>query len=260
MPSPIFMLEILPIKLVYPMKPQPDRIAAPDLIPGDDTFVLPPGPGRVPGDIRMMIEMSRSTIRAQDKEKSAVGLMIQDQISQKLVTAKFYLETAMAFSGSDGEMIRRSQALLTETIRELQQITRAMLPPPYNGLTLVEQLEEYLNDIRKSVGKIELNISQLEENLLADDLKSSVFRIIQEHLSRLLMHHNPTEVMVELSQRPQALRLLIEDNSASAQGRTPCLEESLAQIIARAGLFRGTTTLDAREGKGYLLIVSFALA
>jgi signal transduction histidine kinase len=94
---------------------------------------------------------------------------------------------------------------------------------------------------------------------LSNDLKTCVFRIIQEQLTNIIKYADASEVNIKIIQKERMLELSIEDNGKGFDAKAKRNGIGITNIIDRAKTNNGTVTIDAAPGKGCRLTIQFLI-
>ncbi|HKC34508.1 MAG TPA: ATP-binding protein, partial [Chitinophagaceae bacterium] len=108
--------------------------------------------------------------------------------------------------------------------------------------------------------KIFLEVQGFREPAVSNNLKLSVFNIVQEQLNNILKHAKATEVTISLSQLKHSIALSISDNGAGFDSSEKQEEIELDNIKIVAAPYNGTVEFASQPGRGCILTVTFPLA
>jgi signal transduction histidine kinase len=107
---------------------------------------------------------------------------------------------------------------------------------------------------------IEFEHNEFAEEVIPENQKLSLFRIVQEQLNNIIKHSGAKNVSVKLFSKTDEFVLEINDDG---KGFDPaCLRKGIGilNIKNRAELFNGTAEILSQPGNGCLLKVSFPLS
>ena len=87
---------------------------------------------------------------------------------------------------------------------------------------------------------------------LAEDVRMTLYRILQESLRNIVKHAKATEIHVTLSKKNDSMLLMIKDNGI---GFDPASDRAMAglgisSMMERARLIQGKLFIESRPGKG----------
>ena len=206
-------------------------------------------------------EITRATIKAQEKERFELGRELHDNVNQILSTSKLFIENSVHNPDRQEEMLNRGKNLINSCIEELRKLSRFLAPPSLGDLTLRESIEEIAEEYNQIDGKrtIEYAIVGLNEDSLSEDLKISIYRIIQEQLNNIRKHARASKVHILLEHGSNNISLFIEDNGCGFDIHSKRKGHGITNIINRAEIFNGGVELVSSPGRGCTIHVNFKL-
>src|SRR5688572_12270117 len=99
-----------------------------------------------------------TTLQAQEKERMEIGLELHDNVTQLLATAKILINAAIAMPYKMDECLSKSKDFIMRGLKEIRNISHAMLPPPMDNEAFLTAIKDIVETIRMS-GKLEVLIS-----------------------------------------------------------------------------------------------------
>jgi len=206
-------------------------------------------------------EITLATIKAQEKERLELGRELHDNVNQILSTSKLFIENSVHNPEKQEEMLTRGKNLINSCIEELRKLSRFLAPPSLGDLTLRESLEELAEEYNQIDGKrtIEYTIVDLHEDSLSEDLKISIYRIIQEQLNNIRKHAQASKVHLLLEHQPNNVSLFIEDNGRGFDIHVKRKGLGITNIINRAETFNGSVEIVSSPGRGCSMHINFNL-
>jgi len=196
-------------------------------------------------------QITEAVIKAQEKERSVIGLDLHDNINQVLTTVKLQNEMVLEGIADPKAILPRSTAYLQSCINEIRSLSKRLSAPTLGKISLEESVKDLIDSINEtSKVKITRQISGLDNELLKQDLHIGVYRILQEQLNNVLKHADATEVLVKLERTDDKLHLLVTDNGKGfvVQGHKQGI--GLVNMQTRAENLNGTFELTTCPGKG----------
>lgn len=203
-------------------------------------------------------EIITTTVTAQEKEKNELGNELHDNVNQLLGSAKLYFE-CMALHQEDKEMYRVSGLdLLSKAMEEIRRISRSMVPPRLNDVGLIGSIGDLLDNIAITRGiKVYFPHRGFKEEMIDEDLKLTIYRIVQEQTTNILKHAEASRIDVLLRVDKRFVVLKITDNG---KGFTPSRSRKgigLTNIMNRVSVYSGKADIISSPGKGCTLSVFF---
>jgi signal transduction histidine kinase len=195
--------------------------------------------------------ITEAVIRAQENERSLIGLELHDGVNQVLTTVKLQTEMALEGVGDPKAILPRAMHYLQECINEIRSLSKRLSAPTLGKISLEESVKDLIGSINEtSKVKIHCRIEGLENRVLQQDVHLGVYRILQEQLNNVLKHAAASEVWVELECRNGAIRLWVTDDGKGFVLQNTGSGIGLMNMQTRAESLNGTFTLDSQPGHG----------
>jgi signal transduction histidine kinase len=96
---------------------------------------------------------------------------------------------------------------------------------------------------------------KIDETVLSENQKLTLFRITQEALNNIIRHANATRTTIELLNNKKRVQLIIKDNGKGFDSFSTKKGAGLNNIRNRVYLLSGQLTIDTHPGKGCALVV-----
>ena len=209
-------------------------------------------------EINRQRAINRATIEGQEKERKGISSELHDNIGQLLTTTQLYLEIAKTTADEKTlEMIQLSSKSILHVIRETRKLSRSLTPPALGDLGLVESIKDLCDTIRTTQAfTIRFYHRDFKEGFLQEDIKLTLFRIIQEQLSNIIKYADAMAVLIRLVTDRRQLMLAVSDNGKGFDPLTVKKGLGLNNIINRADLFNGRARINSAPGQGSTIIVT----
>ena len=203
-------------------------------------------------------QITQAVIQAQEKVRSEIGKELHDNINQILSTVKLYIEAAMDDEEMREELLSKSAIYLTTAIQEIRVFSKDLGPPSLKDIGLRQSIEELIENIHMTKSlDIKFHADSVQEELLPDNFKLTIYRIIQEQLNNILKYAAATAVEIVLHRSNKNLYLLIADNGRGFDPSTRRRGVGITHIISRAEVFNGKVEIDSAPSKGCRLSIVF---
>ncbi|HYE53826.1 MAG TPA: ATP-binding protein [Chitinophagaceae bacterium] len=194
--------------------------------------------------------ITEAVIRAQEDERSMIGLELHDNINQVLTTVKLHNEMVLQGIGDPKVILPRTMEYLQECINEIRSLSKRLSAPTLGKISLEESVNDLIDSINvTSKVKITRHISGLDE-VLKQDLHIGVYRILQEQLNNVLKHAEASEVFVRLERNNGHICLSVTDNGKGFMATNSRNGIGLMNMQTRAENLNGTFKLNSRPGQG----------
>ena len=206
--------------------------------------------------------LSSKILETQENERKQVAQELHDGIGQALTGIKFSIENSLRQlkMGSDANLTRgleTSVTMIQRTIEETRRIAMGLRPSSLDDIGITETILWFCRQFESiyTTIRIETNLG-IEEKLLSDALKTTIFRVMQETLNNVVKHSGANLVRLKLLQKGKTVELTIEDNGVGFTPEEEFLKEGtdkgfgLASMKDRAELSGGQFAIQSKEGQG----------
>jgi PAS domain S-box-containing protein len=214
-------------------------------------------------DLRLTAQknITRATLDGQEKQREEIGKELHDNINQVLATVRLLLSLLRTDDAAKAEIILKSKESVNYCIEEIRRLSHSLTPPSLNERSLIESIEGMINKIPFVKGEqVKLEINDLDESMLSEGLKVTIYRIIQEQLNNILKYASASVIEVRLTQNNYKLTLLIEDNGQGFDVNAKRKGIGLANITSRAELYNGFAVIESSPGAGCTVLVMFDIS
>jgi len=195
--------------------------------------------------------ITEAVIRAQESERSVIGLELHDNINQVLTTVKLHNEMVLEGVGDPKVLLTRASKYLQDCINEIRGLSKQLSAPTLGKISLEESVKDLIDSINlASTVKITRSISGLNNESLKQDLHIGVYRILQEQLNNVLKHAEASEVSIHLERKKDSIRLAVTDNGKGFAMPGNKGGIGLMNMQTRAENLNGTFVLNSQPGQG----------
>ncbi|MBK9923831.1 MAG: sensor histidine kinase [Anaerolineales bacterium] len=204
-------------------------------------------------------ELFRSVVAAQESERQRIARDLHDETGQSLTAL------GMGLRGLSGKLNRNKDALDTlhkletmtnDSLRELGRLISDLRPSHLDDLGLPAAIRWYANRIQED-SSLTIRVDIIgEEHELAEAMKITIFRIIQECMNNIIKHSKATNVNIRLQYLEKSVRINVQDNglgfNLNAVNVEPSRRQSLglAGMQERAALLGGSVVIQSKPGYG----------
>jgi signal transduction histidine kinase len=202
-----------------------------------------------------------ATVHAEHQERARIGHELHDNVNQILSSAQLFLG-CLTRDNADFETIKTKTAeIIAMAIDEIRCLSHNIVPPHLHEKGLIENIEQLVDDLRYAR---KLPVSFTWSDLLTietqdDDLKLTVYRMIQEQIRNICKYSQAAKIQITLSAANQQLRLQISDDGVGFDPKTVRCGLGLSHIDQRAKLYKGKALFNSAPGKGCTMIVNIPL-
>ncbi len=154
-------------------------------------------------------------------------------------------------------MINLAHKNMAGIINEIRQLSQSLVPPTLGDLGLAESIQDLCDGLRRSHKfKIKFSRSHFEEEIIPDNLKLSLFRILQEMISNIIRHSGASQISIKLQNDAESIFMTITDNGKGFDPQSAREGLGLSNIRTRVALFNGKMDLKTAPGEGCILHVA----
>jgi signal transduction histidine kinase len=156
---------------------------------------------------------------AEDKaildERNRIAREIHDSLGHALTAQSIQLDNAIAFWQLEPtkaySFLTEAKTLVTTALREIRYSVAAMRADPLQDKDLATAINLLCQEFSQRSSIVPQCLVSLTYPL-SNEVKTTLYRIVQEALTNISKHSEATEVLVELQTLPEHLSLLIKDN------------------------------------------------
>lgn len=159
-------------------------------------------------------ELLHRAVRAQEKERQRIARELHDDLGQTLTALGMGL-SAISSNASKPEKViaqaRQLQGVVNEGISEMQNMVIGLHPPQLDDFGLMPTLRWYGDEVKERFGLTVTVSSRGKEADLSADVRTVLFRIIQESLTNIIRHAKTDKADVLVAYSEGELRVRVED-------------------------------------------------
>jgi signal transduction histidine kinase len=208
-------------------------------------------------------ELLHRTVRAQELERQRIAQELHDELGQTLTALGMGL-SAISSNASKPEKVstqaRQLQKVVKDGISGLQNLVSGLHPPQLDDFGLLPTLRWYTGEVRGRFGLAVTVSSRGEEADLPVDVRTVLYRVVQESLTNVIRHAKTDKADVLVVFDRDEVRIRVEDsgrgfNVDDTLRKTghPCW--GLLGMIERAALIGGECHVTSQPGLGTIVEV-----
>lgn len=199
-------------------------------------------------------ELSTRAVSMQEAERRAIARELHDSAGQSLTAIRIHLQLMEGLStGKANELAARTTTMVDHTLEEIRRAVNTLGPAVLDDVGLAEAIERACLDLAERL-EVEVDCDvELPDDGLPPAIETSCYRVVQEALTNITRHAQPSRVEVRLQvQGGQATVRVIDDGrgfepqAAIRAGRS----RGLVGMRERAELLGGELTIDSAPGQG----------
>jgi PAS domain S-box-containing protein len=194
------------------------------------------------------LKKKKIIIDAQEKERKELAYELNENINQELASCKILLQLAQAEKGNNAQFLEQVSKSIEKLILETRSISESLTPHVIQDLGLtaaIKNLVEMLEQNEYVFIKFNSGLSLKDELKIYQELKLSVFRIVQETFNYLVKRKIKSTVTINLSLQQSELKIDIGCTSKEFNNRSFRHSSELAGIYTRVDYHRGHIEITA---------------
>jgi two-component system, NarL family, sensor histidine kinase UhpB len=203
-------------------------------------------------------EINRLMIKTQENERNELGRELHDNINQILAAVKLQLEYSLENYDEEKRTVERCKNNIEEVIREIRNLSHRLVLPRFAETCLMTEIQKTIDSIAQQQ-PVFLNMHGLNESLLTDNIKETIYRIIQEQLTNIIRHAKSKKAMITLHNTESAVFLSIEDDGVGFNTSHSRNGVGITNILNRVETYNGTAHIFSSPGKGCRLEATIPL-
>lgn len=211
--------------------------------------------------------LAAKVLKIQDDERRRIARDLHDGVGQTMAGALMAIAQGRASAASLPSCepaLRQAEDLLQHGIREVRTVSHLLHPPLLDESGLMSAIRWYVEEFSKR-SRIAVSLQLDEEgDRLTQEIKTAVFRIVQEALTNVYRHSKARIARIEIENDDTYLQLRIKDDghgipanmsSVTPNGKTGV---GLASMRERATLLGGAFDIQS-DSEGTTLSVSIPI-
>ena len=164
-------------------------------------------------------QLRQYALKAEDRatvhERNRIAREIHDSVGHVLTAQTIQLNNAIAFWQADPkkayQFLTESKELVATALKEIRHSINSLRSDPLEGKNLEQALALLFQEF-SSRTRIFPDYTIALNHVLSEEIKLTVYRIVQEALTNIAKHSEAESVKVNLQTFPEHLYLSVEDN------------------------------------------------
>jgi signal transduction histidine kinase len=201
----------------------------------------------------------RHSLRSAERERGRWAHELHDETLQGLAALGVLLSSGLRDGGEALERAaRQATEQLTTEIANLRALITELRPAALDQLGLVAAVEGLVRRAREVEGLDVVLDQRVDEDALDSELKTAVYRLVQEALTNVAKHAAGARVAVSVVQGDAALEVRVRDDGAGFDPAGPTGGFGVAGMRERAALMGGHLQIESSPS-GTLVAARFPL-
>ena len=148
------------------------------------------------------------------QERNRIAREIHDSLGHSLTIFNLHLEAALKILPSDPqeatELLKEAKQVGKTALKDVRQSVATLRSNPLEGKSFQEAIAALIEDLNRSTGispQYDINIF----HTVSDDVKITIYRILQEAITNICKYSQATEVIIKIETNTD-LKLIVRDN------------------------------------------------
>lgn len=203
--------------------------------------------------------ITRAVLNAEEKERNKIGQELHDNVNQILVSVKLYLSVAQESGLPNGnELITNAIRLVDNAVQEIRALSKSQVTP-LKEVDLKELVSSVVEKLEDSTS-LKVNFEYaIRDQVLSDDLKLNIYRIVQEQLNNILKHADASSVQIRIKEEDDILLLMVADDGVGFDTSQRRSGIGLSNMMNRVESFNGELSVESEPGRGTTLTIRIPL-
>jgi PAS domain S-box-containing protein len=207
------------------------------------------------------LKITATALEAQEKERTAIGIELHDNVNQILVGCLLALSVTKENPAKAPQYVTLAMDHIKQAIEENRKIAHVFVAPDMQTEPLTELLKMLADKMLEPVGiKTKLQLSKFNEELLDDKQKINIYRIAQEQCTNITKYAHASEVKISLATTSNMFTMQIIDNGVGMSDSSKVKGIGLQNIKGRLSVFNGSSSIVTAPGEGFKLEIKIPLS
>jgi signal transduction histidine kinase len=207
---------------------------------------------------RVARDAIQRVVAAQEVERRRLARELHDETGQTLTSVTLGLKSVeeRVDDPATREAIAELGRQVASTMQDVRRIALELRPKVLDDYGLVSALERLTTTFSAQTGiPVDLE-AQLGSERLPSEIETALYRIVQEGLTNIAKHADPTHASVYLTPKNGNVLLVLEDDGTGFDpGKTRNGGVGLEGMRERVELLEGRMTIESSEDAGTTLVV-----
>ncbi len=203
-------------------------------------------------------KVARAIIKAQDKERNHIGQELHDNVNQILAAAKMHLSVTGHENESIRELVGYPLELIESSIQEIRLLCQKLVTPQKN-INLEKLIRGILDTVIHQSGIKTSLVYAVSNEVLSDDLKLNIYRIIQEQVNNILKHAGAKNLFISIREQDGTITIIVADDGKGFELEKKKMGIGISNITNRIDTFNGIIKIQSSPGNGCKVQISIPL-
>ncbi|MDX2272147.1 MAG: sensor histidine kinase [Cyanobacteriota bacterium] len=197
----------------------------------------------------------KAEVTAALEERNRIAREIHDSLGHALTALNLQLEGALRLWSTNPaaarDFLTEAKKLGSTALKEVRQSVAALRRDPMEGLSLSDGILSLVRDVQSVMPLRPTCAIDIDANLnLPQEVKTSLYRIIQEALTNICKYAAASQVAIVLQSKGSRLHLTIQDDGKGFDVQQNRMGFGLQGMRERATALGGWLKVDSQPGSG----------
>ncbi|GAA4107019.1 sensor histidine kinase [Aquimarina addita] len=194
------------------------------------------------------LKLANTYVIAQNEERSRIARELHDSIGGNIAAIKLQMVDIQKNKGLQNTIINQ----LDETYDQVREISHNLIPKKISQTEFSNLINEYINTIKKVAAPHITFIPHPKDqvDLINDNQKAEIFKIIQELLTNSLKHAKAKIIEICLNAYSDTVEIIFEDDGIGFDKKKEATGIGLQNIRKRLTLLKATMDIDSSANRG----------
>lgn len=202
---------------------------------------------------QQQMHYAKALLQGEEKERKRLAGDLHDGLGGMLARVKINLSKLVTNNHEPTMTPDLNKVIdqLDNSVNELRRIARNMMPESLASLGLEAALTDMCASLTSD--KTHVNFQAFDISpVIAKDIQSTIYRIVQELLTNGIRHAQASQIVVQCSQNGNAFFITVEDNGIGFNTKTIDLKKGigLANVKSRVDYLGGKMDIVSALGDG----------
>ena len=206
-------------------------------------------------------DLSAKLVRAQEEERRNLSRELHDEIGQSFSAIIMEAENLLDLEPGSGfkHHLESIRAVAEKGMNEIRNMALLLRPSMLDDFGLLPALDWQARETAKRTGMRVQVASEVADELLPEEHKTCIYRVVQEALNNCSRHAQASAVQVVVRSEPNQILLSVQDDG-SGFDTARIRGMGLLGMEERVRHLGGTFEVDSKPGRGTLLQAKLPLA
>jgi signal transduction histidine kinase len=213
------------------------------------------------GSERKLRYLADQLLTAQENERKRLAVELHDELGHALLALKLHLSSIEKKLPPEQEdvkkEIRTQLDYIHEVIQDVRRLYHDLSPGDVEDLGLTKALHTLINDFAGHFPEITWQVDLVDlEGLFSLPVQTTIYRIMQEALTNIGKHANPSAVTISSTKENHQVHFIVQDNGAGfnvaqeIESRSSGRGIGLVAMEERLNMVGGSFAIQSRKREG----------